>query len=204
MKNLLVAGLVLAVLALVASPLSAQGKMALGIGGDVLLPMGDFKDAVSTGFGGSARFQYEVAPMFAVGATTGYFTWGAKDITSHGITVTGASFKGIPVRVFGKYYFMPEGPARIYGIAELGMFFGSAGDVTIPAVVVGGVTVRPAQTVSGESQTKFNYAPGLGVEIPIGTGKTTMDISARYDAIATDPSANNVAVRVGVNFPIGQ
>ena len=205
MRNLLLATCVLIALALVASPASSQGKMALSVGGDVLLPMGTFKDAVSTGFGGSVRFQYEVAPNAAVGATTGYYTWGGKDLG--GNLGTGPSFKGVPFRVFGKYYFMPAGEKqpRVYGIAELGLFFGSSGDVTIPGVNVPGVGVVGGGTVSGGSSTNFNYAPGLGVEVPLGEGKTLLDISARYDGIATSGgSSSSVAARVGVNFPLGQ
>ncbi len=206
MRNLLLAASVLIALAVIASPASSQGKMALSVGGDLLLPMGGFKDAVSTGFGGSVRFQYEVSPMAAVGGTAGYYTWSGKDLG--GNLGTGPSFKGIPLRVFGKYYFMPAGEkkSRVYGIAELGIFFGSSGDYTMPAVTVPGFGTIGGGTVSGESSTSFNYAPGLGVEVPLGEGKTTLDISARWDGIAKKlgNAANNIGARVGVTFPLGQ
>jgi hypothetical protein len=197
MKKLLVA---IAVLALVFSVSSsyAQPKMNLSIGGDVLLPMGDFGDAVSTGFGGSARFQYNVTPMFSAGVTAGYFTWSGKDITVGSQTSSGPGFKGLPIRVFGKYYFMPEGEkVRVYGMAELGLFFWS---VDVPSFTILGVTYGGGT----ETGSDFNYAPGLGFELPLGSGSTMLDVSVRYDAIATEGSSSgNVGGRVGVTFPLG-
>ena len=108
MKNLLLTLAVLALVFAVNDPSMAAGKMSLGVGADVLLPMGNFGDGYSTGFGGSVRGQYDVTPMFSAGLTVGYFTWSGKDQTVFGQTFTLPNFKGLPIRVFGKYYFMPE------------------------------------------------------------------------------------------------
>lgn len=203
MKKFFVVVMVLALALALASPsYAAEGKIRLSVGADVLIPMGSFADAQSTGFGGSARGQYDITPMFSAGLTVGYFTWSGKDVTVAGRTVSGGSFKGLPVRVFGKYYFMPEGATRVYGIAELGMFFGSV-DVPSQTITIGGFT----QTVGGgsASSTDFNYAPGIGVELPLGSGgKTMLDLSARYDGIATSgSSAGNIGFRAGVIFGLG-
>jgi hypothetical protein len=201
MKKALLAVVVLA--AFVSTNTFAQGKIVLGVGGDVLLPMGTFGDAYKLGFGGSVRGQYNITPMAAVGLTVGYFTWSGKDITVLGTTFTGPKFSGLPIRVFGKYYFMPESQAaRFYGIAELGMFFGKVGDQSI-ANPLAGFPGQPATiTVSGGSSTDFNYAPGVGVEF--GSGNTKIDISARYDGIATSGSSSgSIGFRAGVNFPLG-
>ncbi len=198
MNKLIVAVAVVALLFSV-SQSNAESRMALSVGGDVLIPMGTFGDAVSAGFGGSVRFQYNVTPMFSAGLTTGYYTWSGKDQTESGITVKGASFKGLPVRVFGKYYFMPEDQKmRVYGIAELGLFFSS---VDVPSVTIPGFG-----TVGGgtESSSDFNYAPGLGVEFGVGGGNTKIDVSVRYDGIATSgETSGSLGARVGVNFPLG-
>jgi outer membrane protein W len=190
----------IAVLALLfsVSQSNAESKMSLSVGADVLIPTGTFADGVSTGFGGSVRFQYNINPMFSAGLTTGYYTWSGKDITEEGITVKGATFKGLPVRVFGKYYFMPvDQKVRVYGIAELGLFFSS---VDVPAQEFGGYTYGGGS----ESSSDFNYAPGLGVEFPVGGGNTKIDVSVRYDGIATSGSSSgSIGGRVGVNFPIG-
>ncbi|MEW6511533.1 MAG: outer membrane beta-barrel protein [Bacteroidota bacterium] len=194
MKKLLLAVVVLALAVGLAAPSNAQGKMVVSVGGDFLLPMGTFGDAYSIGFGGSARGQYNFTPMFSAGLTAGYYTWTGKDIA--GSTVK-PSFSGVPVRVFGKYYFMPEGKARFYGIAELGLFFWSS-KVSTPVITT------PFGTFGGEissTGSDFNYAPGVGVEI--AAGKVTVDVSARYDGIATSGSSSgSLGARVGVNFPI--
>jgi hypothetical protein len=191
MKNILLAVLVLAMMV---GGANAASKLSLSVGPDVLIPMGTFGDGYSIGFGGSVRGQYDVSPMASVGVTIGYFTWSGKDV--NGFTLP--NFKGLPFRVFGKYYFMPTGGTRVYGIAELGLFFGSVGDVT--QTVPGFGTI----TVSGGSSTDFNYAPGVGVELPLGSGSTKLDVSIRYDGIATSGSSSgSLGARVGINFPLG-
>jgi hypothetical protein len=190
MKKLSLAVLAIALLALVATPSYAQGKMVLSVGGDVLLPMGTFGDAYSIGFGGSARGQYNFTPMFSGGLTAGYYTWTAKDVAGGLVKPT---FSGVPVRVFGKYYFMPEGKARVYGMAELGLFFWSS-KVTATIPLFGTFS-------SSASGSDFNIAPGIGIELP--AGKVEVDVSVRYDMImTTGNSSGNLGGRVGVNFPI--
>ena len=208
MKRLLLVVLMLAMVVALGNSSNAQSKLALGVGADLLLPMGTFGDNSSIGFGGSVRGQYDVSPMASVGLTVGYFTWSGKDITTNGVKVTAPKFSGLPIRAFGKYYFMPEGEkVRFYGMAELGMFFWSVGDATIPAqtiTVLGFTTTIPAQTVAGGSGSDFNYAPGVGAEFALGSGSTKLDISARYDAIAAKGATNgSIGARVGVVFPLG-
>ncbi len=202
MKKLLLVVVALALVSFVSASSNAEGKVAISVGGDVLIPMGTFGDAQSTGFGGSVRGQFNITPMFSAGLTAGYFTWSGKDRTVGGITVKGGTFKGLPVRAFGKYYFMPETEkVRFYGIAELGMFFGT---VDVPATTIN--TPLGPITVGGgsASSTDFNYAPGVGVEFGLGSGNTKLDISARYDGIATSGgSSGSLGARVGVNFGLG-
>ncbi len=193
MKNLLLAIVVLAMVLCVGSA-NAQGKFDLGVGADVLIPMGTFGDAVSTGFGGSVRGQYNLSPMAAVGLTVGYYTWSGKDVSGFKMP----NFKGLPIRVFGKYYFMPAGATRVYGIAELGLFFSS---VDVPSQTIGGITIGGGSASSSD----FNYAPGIGIEVPMGSGNTMFDASIRYDGIATSGSSSgSLGARVGVNFGLGK
>ena len=195
MKKLLLAAVALALVVAVASPSNAQGKMVWGVAVDVLIPTGTFGDAVSAGFGGDGRFQYGITPMFAVHGTVGYFIWSGKDFTSGGITVKGADFKGFTIRVGGKYYFMPEGGVRVYGLAEIGLFFSST---SVPSQTIGGFTFGGGSV----SNTNFTYVPAVGVEIPAGP-KLRIDLSVRYDGIATSGSSSgSLGFRAGVNFPI--
>ena len=199
MKKLLLAVVVLALVGLT-NTMNAAGKMSLSVGPDVLIPVGTFGDGWSTGFGGSVRGQYDVDPMFSLGLTVGYYTWSGKDVAGFKFP----TLSGLPIRAFGKYYFMPEGKARFYGMAELGMFFSSTDDQTYPNPFAG-LPGQPATiTVAGSSSSDFNYAPGVGVELPLGSGNSKIDISARYDVIATSgSSSSNFAGRVGINFGLG-
>lgn len=198
MKKIFAVVVAFALLALMSAGSNAQGKIALSVGGDVLIPMGDFGKAHSTGFGGSVRGQYNITPMFSAGLTAGYYTWSGKDQNLGFITVKGGTFKGVPVRAFGKYYFAPESEqVRFYGIAEIGMFFGS---VDVPPINT------PFGPIGGgsASSTDFNFAPGVGVEFGLGSGNTKLDVSARYDVIATSGSSSgSLGARVGVNFGLG-
>jgi len=203
MKNLVLAVMVLAMVAVVASPAGAQDKISLSVGPDIMLPLGTFSDAYSIGFGGTARGQYDFTPMISAGLEVGYFTFSAKSVAAG---FTAPSFHSIPVRVFGKYYFMPEGKgARFYGMVELGFWFSSS---TVNTPAIPGVTIPGFGTIGGVpatstsvSSTDFNYVPAVGVEIP--AGKMKVDISVRYDGVATSGSSTSlIGGRVGLNFPL--
>lgn len=201
MKIILPLVLVGAVLVGSSSTASAAGNMGLSVGGNVLLPMGDFGDAASTGFGGTVRGQYNVNPMFAVTLTTGYLIWSGKDQTVAGITIEGFDLKGVPLLVGGKYYFMPAGGARFYGIAELGLMFST---VTIPAqtFTIGGISFTTPEV--SESSSDFTFSPGVGVEIPLGGGNSSLDLGAHYLSIGTSgSSSNSVGFRAAINFGLG-
>ena len=196
MKKLLLAIVIVGLIVAISAPSSAQSKMSLSVGGDVMLPLGTFGDVFSLGFGGTVRGQYDFTPVISGGLEVGYFSWSSKSVTAPAVAPT---FHGVPVRVFGKYYFMPEGAKmRFYGMAELGLFFGST-SVTLPSYTILGVTYGGGS--ASASSTDFMYAPVVGVEIP--AGKVAIDVSVRYDGIATSGSStSNIGARVGVNFPI--
>ena len=192
MKKLMLTIVILAMVCAMNSFSLAKGG-ALGFGADVLIPIGDFGDFVGTGFGGSVRGQYNVTPMFAITLTSGYYVWGTEEFTESvlGVPVTlEVGFKGVPLLIGAKAYFMPNPGPRVYGMGELGVFFGTA---TADASVLG-------QTVEvSESSTDFAFAPVLGVEIPVGpSGSTTIDVSARFFGISTEgESSNSIGGRIG-------
>ena len=193
MKKLVLFVAIVALVFLVVSPSQAQKqKMLVGPGVDVLIPMGTFGDAVSIGFGGDGRFQYNFTPVVAGVGEVGYFVWSGKTVAG----VDLPNFKGFTIRVGGKYYFMPEGAFRVYGMFKIGLFFASVTAPTIqtPLGPIGGGTA---------SETDFCYVPEVGAEVP--AGKMNVDFSIRYDGIATTgESSGSIGFRVGLNFPIGQ
>ena len=187
---------VAALVLLVSLPSVAQDKMWAGAGVDIMLPLGTFSDAAGIGFGGTGRFQYNFMPQVAAGLEVGYIVWTGK--TVEGVDLP--SFKGLPLRVFGKYYFMPNPKAlRVYGKFALGFFFGSVSEKTY--------NIEGFQyTTPGGSSTDFSLAPEVGIELPITKdGRTQFDGSIRYDLIATSGSSTgNIGFRAGVNFAIGK
>lgn len=197
MKKVLLPFVVLLLVAFAVGTSSAQSKMSLSVGPDVLVPMGTFGDLYSIGFGGSVRGQYDFTPEVSGGVTVGYYTWSAKDVPAG---VGKPKFSGLPIRLNGKYYFMPGKGPRVYGMFELGLFFWSA-SVDVPSYTILGQTFGGGSVSTTGSD--FNYCPGIGVEIPAGS--MNLDLSARYDAIATSGnSTGNLAVRVALNFPLGK
>ncbi len=212
MKKLSLVAVLIAITALVAAPMNAQGKIALNIGGDVLIPMGGFGDFASVGFGGDVIGEYALMPELSLTASLGYLTWGGKDYTVLGQTISGPSFHGVPFLVGAKYYFMPKGnSARFYAAGQIGLFFGSY-SVDIPSYSYGGFTFGGGS--ESFSSTNFTLAPIVGVELPVGTG--TLDGSVRYFLItgggpagtdvngtSSSGSAGSIGFRVGYKFPIG-
>ena len=203
MKKLFVTVCVLVLAAAMVAPASAQSKIALNIGGDVLLPLGTFADVQSVGFGGDVTGEYTVMPELNLTATLGYFTWGGKDFSEGGVTLAGASFHSIPFMVGAKYYFMPANAnLRVYGAAQLGLFF-SGTTVKFggtPPVVVGGVTIFPGTPAREEtvSSSDFVFAPVVGIEAPVSpTGK--IDAAVKFYIIS---GSTNLGIRVGYKFGI--
>ncbi len=192
MKKLFTAALVVALAFAVTAPSNAQGKLTLNPGLDVLLPLGTFSDAVSVGFGGTVRAEYAFMPQLSGTFAIGYDIWSGKSV--EGVDLP--NFKGIPIMVGGKYYFMPEGAkTRFYGMVELGLFFAS---VTTAAQSFNGVVVIPEASAT---ETDFAFDPLVGAEFALG--KVQLDAAVRYFLIASSGSANNIGLRVGVKFPIG-
>jgi hypothetical protein len=112
----------------------------LSLGAELGLPMGDFGDAASTGFGGSLRYEHPMGDNIGLGLTAGYMMFGGKD--------EGPDWTMIPVQAFLKYYFM-EQQSGFYGAAHIGIHsttidFGDLGDA---------------------SSTDMSYAPEVGYHL---------------------------------------
>jgi len=190
MKKLALVAIVMALVCMMSASASAQGKMAVSVGPEVLLPMGAFGDGYGVGFGGTAQFDYSVMPMLVLTGKAGYLTWSAKDAPS-GVS---ASYGGVPFLVGAKYFFMPEGKVRAYGHFELGFMFGS--------VSVSGSAPGVGSYSGSVSSTDFAINPAVGVEIPAGA-KGAIDISARYFMImTTGNSSGNLGFRAAYKFAI--
>ncbi len=165
--------------------------MKLGVGGELLLPSGNFGDVAGTGFGGTANFLYQINNQISISAIAGYMTWGGKSIDI-GLGKWEYSYSAIPILAGGRYYFT-EGDSRVYGSAELGFYMFST-EITTPSYDFFGVTIQGGTAT--ETSTEFAFAPGVGFEMKLGENMN-LDLTGKYVVIS---DANNLNLRVGINF----
>jgi len=156
----------------------AQNKMWLNIGGNLLLPMGDFADAANVGFGGTAQFEMQFMPQLLGTAQTGYIIWGSD--------VEDVDYSAIPIMVGAKYYFMPN--SGFYGHGQLGLYIFS---VNMPEIQTAFGTFGGSDT-----DTEFALSLGAGYELPLSP-KLMLDLSGAFLIIS---DANNVGVRAGIKW----
>jgi Outer membrane protein beta-barrel domain len=107
----------------------------LSIGFEAAQPSGDLADFVSTGFGGSLRYEFPMGDRLGLGLTAGYLTFGGED--------DGPSWAMIPIQAFLKFYF-GENQGGLYGQADVGVHNTSI-DIE-----------------GSDGTTNFSYAPGVG------------------------------------------
>jgi len=163
---------VLVVFILMAGLTSAQSPMKLGVGGFVGMPMGNFGDLTSLGFGGVVQGEYDFGDKLVGTFTTGYLIFTGKEETISGVTIKYGDWSVIPLMAGAKYYFADE----LYGLAQFGLNMVS---YTIPAQNLGFGFVIPEQTFN---ETKFGYAFGVGYDMG------TFDLSVKYGSFASDAS----------------
>jgi len=162
----------------VLSAIKAQsGKNQIGIASEVGIPMGDFKDAVKTGFGGSLKYLHGVGTAGQVSLTSGYTIYNAKDVPS-GYTVRSSI---IPILLgyrqnFSGVYVEPQAGYGIYGSKFKG----------------GGVD-------ESNSDGAFTWAIGVGYAMEQG-----LDIGARYQSASKNSATTSlIGLHLGYNFSLG-
>lgn len=159
--------------------LSAQ-QIRYGIGGGVLMPMSDYKDADKLGWLAGADATYWLA-----GAPVGIRIEGDYSQTSHKNNVGGhTSFIG--------------------GMAELVYAFGTKASQVRP-YLLGGVGYFHAKVdVTGfgsATENKVGFGVGGGVALKVGTGSTRLFGEARYQSVQTSGTAlKMIPIRVGLRF----
>ena len=202
MKKIAFCALVTAIVLLASVSAPAQeNSMAVGAGFDVMLPVASFGDQWSTGFGGTAQFDYAVTTHTTVTGKIGYLTWSGKQAyyTSAAITNFSASYSGVPILVGVKYYphlFVTQAqtPVRVYGHLELGLMFGSTSASGSYKGYFGTYSLS-----TSASKTDFTIVPSIGAEIPV-VPKGAIYVSVLYFDIA---SHGNIGCRAGYRMTIG-
>lgn len=141
------------------STTSSGAKLSVGL--DFGVPVGDWSNAYSIGFGGNGKAEIPVASGVNFTLTAGYTSFYAKDANKNVRKALGIdTYDGfIPVKAGGKFFF----GENFYGEAELGARFGT----------------------NNSTGTAFIYAPGLGFSFPV-SDKNDIDFGARYEGWSQD------------------
>jgi len=182
MRKTIITSLFVAVLFAVISlsPKTTQAQdIKFRVNGEIALPMGDFGDLASTGFGATVSAEKMMDEKMTLTATVGYLIWSGEEIFGYS-----TDFSAIPVQAGLKYYFMPKTDGmRFYGMAEAGFHYFM-------------LSVDTPFGSADDSEIKFGLAPSAGFEMPLGD--ITLDVAARYQFVTDD--LTYFGIRAGVKF----
>lgn len=154
-----------------------EGFHKVGIGAEIALPMGDFGDGFSTGFGATAKVFYGISAKADITATVGYLHFGMK-----GNEYISGHVGMIPIQFGYRHSF--DG---FYAEPQLGlMLLSSKAEIKGSSGLFG-------KTSGTASETKFGLGIGGGYEYE------DWDFSLRYQIV---DQANFLGLRVGYNFSI--
>jgi hypothetical protein len=162
-----------------AGSLSAQG-VRFGIGGGLLMPMGNYKDSDKLGWlvGADATYWLMGAPV-GIRADVQYSQTSEKSgVTPHTTKIIGGLAE--VVYAFG----MKAAPIRPYILGGLGFY-------------------NVKQTVAGlsGSTSKIGFGGGAGLAFKLGTGGTRFFVEGKYVSVATSNSSKTfLPIRAGFRF----
>ena len=156
-----------------------QGDIAVNVGADLGMPIGDFGDGFGFGYGATVKGLYNVSDHGQVGVNLGYMTFGAKNTGGSGVS---ASMGVIPVFALYRHYM-----DNLYVEPQIGL---SANKFKVKGVSgIGGAVA---------SSSSLGYAIGIGYLI------SAIDISARYQGFSQSGSGSGfIGLRIAYNFAIG-
>lgn len=156
-------------------------KLKIGVGAYIGLPMGNFGDVTSLGFGGVAQGEYDLAPQIVGTLTTGYLSFSGKSV--NGVDL--GSWSVVPILVGGKYFFTP----MFYGAVQIGINMVSYTNKHVP-VGFNYVTGQIAYGDASVSSSEFGFDIGVGYEMKpfdflvkygtFGSGTGNISLTALY------------------------
>ena len=162
---------------------TSNGMWNVGVGAEVGVPMGDFNNYSSVGFGEMGTVGYMVDQDLTVTGKIGFLSFSGKDqtitILGHSTTVSAGSVSVIPILVGGRYFFMPPADMRIYGSADIGIY-----------------------NIGNGGGSKFGFAPAVGAQFKAGDNMK-VDVHADYTYISTDVTSTTwLGIGVGLVFDL--
>lgn len=178
MKKLLLIGSFL--IAGVIGANAQKGNNQIGIGVDAGLPMGDFGDAFKFGFGGYVKGLFGIGTAGQITLTTGYQTYGGKDIIVDAFGADKVSSSIIPFLAgyrhnFSGFYVEPQVGYASYGSKIKGGMFEGSG-----------------------SEGAFTWAAGVGY------AKSGFNGGVRYQSGSKDGATTSIiGIQIGYNISLG-
>ncbi|MCP5064171.1 MAG: porin family protein [Ignavibacteriae bacterium] len=173
-----------------------RNPMSVGVNAEVSVPLGDFSDIASMGFGLNGAFIYGISDVFETTGSLGFISW-SRDIPTITETLEASadgSFTSIPLLVGARYYF-PQRSLMPYAAFEIGLHIFSTSDYTISIANV-------ETTLEGATDVNFGFAFGGGAVYEVSKG-FKVDGSLKYNIINGDPSSlAHLTLRAGVLFGI--
>jgi opacity protein-like surface antigen len=174
-----------AVVALLGSSGLAAQKVRYGLGGGLLLPMGDYKTADNAGWLASGDVTYWLAAAKGASGSVGiradvsYSQTSRKGGTGGNTKVAGGLAE--VVYSLGR----PADPTRVYLLGGVGLY-----NVKIDVTGFGSA-----------SETKVGFGAGAGVAFKAGTGSTRLFVEGRYTSVSTSGSSTSfIPIKAGVRF----
>jgi hypothetical protein len=164
--------------------INAQSQ-GISIGANLALPIGDWSNSSSVGFGGTATYERSFTPNVVGQVYSGYIMMGGKDFE-------GGSYSSalIPIMVGAKYFFQP-GLKGFYGNALIGVtMYSFSASYDDPEVQAYWDLYSPSTT-----STEFSFGIGAGYEIPMG--KNAVDLNAHFMLVS---DANYIGARIAYRF----
>ena len=157
-----------------------KGDIAINVGADLGLPIGDFGNGFDMGYGGTVKGLYSLNEQGQIGVTLGYMSFGVKNTGSSGVN---ASMGVIPI--FAVYR---HAIGNLYLEPQVG--------ISMNKVKVNGMSGFGGMSASSSG---LGYAVGAGYMI------NAFDISVRYQAFSQSGSSSGFAgVRLAYNFALGR
>ena len=184
-----------AMVAFLGVTIEAQAQEFRGSAGlEIALPMGDFGDAYTLGYGLSVGGELPVGDNLGVTATVGYLLLSVDSELKDFVK----SSAMIPAQLGLKYYF-DEQQTGAYAHGQIGVHSNSTTFEDTEDIVVGGITVLEGQEGETESDTNLSWAIGAGYFV-----NENIDLGLRYNSITSGEdevdALSYIGVRAAYNF----
>lgn len=183
--------------ALIVTAFTTNANAQFSVGLDAALPLGDFSDASSFGFGLSLGYDFPLSDQMSVGGQAGYTFFPAKtpDLAPDDYS---ASYSVVPILGNFKYYFA-DNTNGFYGMASLGIsIFSSKVEYTYDSFdFVNGAFVTTKEKFEADNSGSYlTFAPGIGMIL-----NEKIDLNARYMFISSEGSSTSyLNIRAAYNF----